>query len=491
MRSYASAMHAGEAPIGERLREHARDRPGVAAIVAGDRTLDYATLATEVARLAAAMAANGLVPGTVVGLVLRDEIEHLLATLALLECGALQISLPSREPADTRERLARRVAATAVLVDRDDDAPAGLRRLRYADLRGGRAGIARSADPEAPVLALTGSGTTGEPKLIVYSGRDLARQAARTFDFTGQRALRPAHVEFNNSKRIRLYTIWQGGTCVLANGSTDAIPALCERHGVTRLELSSLHAANLVAASGRQGPLPPALQVRVGGSRLPWSLRRAFLERVSRNLHVSYGTTETSVVSIAGPDEHDARESVGRPVPDVEVSIVDDAGAPVGAGAIGEIRLRTAGMARGYVGDPAATARAFRDGWFVPGDRVSIDADGRLIVQGRSDDMMIMNGVNVFPLEIERVLESHPAVAAAAALPFASAVHGQIPVAAVELRPGSTCTSAELVRHARQALGVRAPRRVLVVDVLPRSSLGKILRRSIAPLFGMEGKHHG
>jgi acyl-coenzyme A synthetase/AMP-(fatty) acid ligase len=491
MRSYTSAAHGGDATTGERLREHARDRPGVAAIVSGDRTLDYATLATEVARLAAAMAANGLGPGTVVGLVLRDEVEHLLATLALLECGAMQISLPSREPAAARERLARRVGATTVLVDRDEDAPPGLRPLCFADLHGGRAGVARNDDAEAPAVALTGSGTSGEPKLIVYSGRDLARQAARTFDFTGQRVLRPAHVEFNNSKRIRLYALWQGGTSVLANGSTEAVGALCARHGVTRLELSSMHAANLVAASARDGPLPPAVHVRVGGSRLPWPLRRAFLERVSPHLHVSYGTTETSVVAVAGPDEHDAREAVGRPVRDIEVSIVDDAGAPVAAGGIGEIRLRTAGMARGYVGDPAATARAFRDGWFVPGDRVSLDADGLLVVHGRSDDMMIMNGINIFPLEIERVLETHPAVGAAAALPLASAAHGQIPVAAVELRPGASGTAAELLRYARGALGMRAPRRVVVLDALPRNAAGKILRRDIAPSFDVEGRSHG
>ena len=313
MRSYASAMHAGEAPIGERLREHARDRPRVAALVAGDRTLDYATLAAEVARLAAAMAASGLGPGTVVGLVLRDEVEHLLATLALLECGALQVSLPSREPAAARERLARRVAATTVARrSRRRCARPACVGLRYADLgERTRRATARRADPDAPALALTGSGTTGEPKLIVFSGRDLARQAARTFDFTGQRALRPAHVEYNNSKRIRLYTLWQGGTCVLANGSTDTVGAQCARHGVTRLELSSMHAANLVAASEREGPLPPSVQVRVGGSRMPWSMRRAFLERVSPHLYVSYGTTETSVVAVAGPDEHDARE-VGR-----------------------------------------------------------------------------------------------------------------------------------------------------------------------------------
>jgi acyl-CoA synthetase (AMP-forming)/AMP-acid ligase II len=101
--------------------------------------------------------------------------------------------------------------------------------------------------------------------------------------------------------------------------------------------------------------------------------------------------------------------------------------------------------------------RHFRDGWFEPGDLATLDVDGQLVIHGRADDMMIMNGINIYPVEIERILERHPAVETAAAFPLPSGVHGQIPVAAVELRAGMRCAGGELVAFARDALGVRAP----------------------------------
>jgi acyl-CoA synthetase (AMP-forming)/AMP-acid ligase II len=149
----------------------------------------------------------------------------------------------------------------------------------------------------------------------------------------------------------------------------------------------------------------------------------------------------------------------------------------------GEIRLRAPGMARAYHDDPEETALRFRGGWFHPGDLASRRADGQMIIHGRADDMMILNGINIYPAEIEAALERHPAVANAAALPVRSTAHGEIPVAAVELLPGAAASRAELLAFARARLGLRAPRRVLVLERLPRSPQGKVLKREIAPRF--------
>jgi len=141
------------------------------------------------------------------------------------------------------------------------------------------------------------------------------------------------------------------------------------------------------------------------------------------------------------------------------------------------------GMATGYVDNPSQTAQRFRDGWFYPGDVGTLRGDGQLIVQGRRDDMIVLNGLNIFPAEIERVLERHPSVAEAAALPLPSTVHGQIPVAAVVLRAGESVTAAELRRFCHQHLGLRTPRRVLVLDQLPKNSQGKTMKRDLANAF--------
>lgn len=475
------------ATIVERIRAHAKHCPGLAAVETESARIDYARLPDLVDAWAGELAARGLGPRDVVALAVRDEVRHLLVSLGLLRLGAAQVALASRDSPMARARLAARVGATCVIGDDADvDAIPGLTWRGTAKVEPAMPSPGANLsepDIDAPSLFLTGSGTTGEPKVIAFSQRDLALQAARSFDYAGQRVLRGAHIAFNNSKRIRLYILWQGGTSLFGDTSRT-FHASCAALRATRLDCSTMHAADLVAASKTEGKLPAAVALRVGGSRVPWTLRRALLADVCPRLYVSYGATETSVASIAGPDEHDERETVGRAVTGAEVDVVRDDGSPADPGETGEIRIRTAGMAHSYVGDEASSARFFRDGRFVPGDRVSIGRDGHIVVHGRSDDMMILNGVNIFPLEIERALEAHPAVAHAAALPLASRVHGQIPVAAVELKADGRCDPDELLLLARAKLGLRAPRRIVIVDALPRNAIGKVLKRELAPLFG-------
>jgi acyl-coenzyme A synthetase/AMP-(fatty) acid ligase len=453
--------------------------------VSARATLTYGALAHEVDCLARALRASGVDGTCIVGVTVRGEIDHLLATLALLALGCPMVALVSREPAATRARLASRVGVALVLGERPDDAIDG---LRFAELAAVRA-VARAplvepnATPSRPLLYLTGSGTTGEPKIIAYSERALSQHADAHIDFSRERVLRPAHVEYNNSKRMRLYTLWQGGTCILADGATDALTLLCARHAATWLELSPLHGASLLASTREHGRLPAGTRVRIGGARVPIALRRAILADVTPRLYVSYGTTETSFVSIADPTMHDEREPVGPPTAGAEVEVLRADRTRAAPGESGTIRLRAPGMASAYVGDDVATARHFREGWFEPGDLATLDVDGQLVIHGRADDMMIMNGINIYPVEIERILERHPAVESAAAFPLASAMHGQIPVAAVELRAGTRCAGGELVAFARDALGMRAPRRVEVVAALPRNAQGKVMKRELAAGF--------
>jgi len=140
-------------------------------------------------------------------------------------------------------------------------------------------------------------------------------------------------------------------------------------------------------------------------------------------------------------------------------------------------------MSREYHGDPIATARHFRSGWFYPKDLGCLTAAGALRLYGRADDMMNLNGIKIFPAEIERVLEAHPAVKAAAAFSKWSAAHGDIPLAAVELHDAASVTADELLEQARERLGMRAPRRILVLETLPRNASGKVVKRELVDLL--------
>jgi acyl-coenzyme A synthetase/AMP-(fatty) acid ligase len=473
-----------------RLARHAHERGEHPAVVAPDRTLTYGELARATASLARELRARGVGGDATVAITARRETDHLLAALALLALGVPQLGLASHDPPAMRARFARRVGATHVLAEQPGDAVGGLSTIGLGDaIAASRerrdAAPLPDVDPHAPAIYLTGSGTTGEPKIVRYSQHELALQAVRGRAAFGERALRAAHVEHNNGKRNRLYTAWEGRTSVLAEGGA-ALRDICLRHAVTVIEVPPVRAAGLVVACRQDGAMP-GVAMRIGGSIVPWALRRDVVEWVTPRLFVAYGATEVGNVSIAGPGTHDERELVGRLTDGSDVRIVGRDGSPVDDEAMGEIAIRTPGMATGYFDDPDATSRHFRDGWFMPGDMASMTRDGILRIHGRADDMMILNSINIFPAEIERVLEAHPAVGAAAAFPVASPSHGQIPAAAVELRRGAACEPGELVAYARAQLGVRAPRRIEILDALPRSSQGKILRRDIARRFETKG----
>jgi acyl-CoA synthetase (AMP-forming)/AMP-acid ligase II len=251
--------------------------------------------------------------------------------------------------------------------------------------------------------------------------------------------------------------------------------------GVTCLDISRMHAEGLphltnVAALG-------GIKIRTGGSAIPYATRRSIERSVSRHLYVRYATSETGAIAMAMPGEHDADECSGRPIDGVELRIVDASGSVVPQGTVGEIALRTPGMVTGYFDNEEQTAARFREGWFYPGDVGLVRSDGQLVVQGRKDEMIIMNGLNIFPKEIESVLESHPDVRIAAALALPSRNHGDVPVAAVELVPNSELSGPDIQRWAQPQLGLRSPKRIVIVDRLPRNSQGKVAKRELLPLF--------
>jgi len=465
-----------------RLRELARQRPSHPAVCDARGEWSYAELAQRVEAACSHLCRQGIGPGSVVGIMLDDEAEHLVATLALLAGGARQIVLATHDPVPARRQLAARVGVTHLLMRAGAPTLEGVARVDWPRI-GVPADAERGTPPIAPsagTLVLRTSGTTGGINLVAFDEAQIAAQAERHADYRDERLLRVASIEHNNSKRHRLYCVWAGGSNVFRPANAELV-AFALAHRVSCLDISRMHAADL--AGSPEAHRLAAIKLRTGGSAVPIGVRRAVLERTTRQLYVRYAATECGAIAMALPGDHDADESAGRPLPGVELQVVGTDGGTLPCGETGEIRLRAPGMATGYVDNPLQSAQRFRDGWFYPGDVGALRRDGQLIVQGRRDDMIVLNGLNIFPAEIERVLERHPAVAEAAALPLPSRVHGQIPVAAVVLRPGEDVSASELRRYCHQQLGLRAPRRVLVIERLPKNSQGKTMKRELVDEF--------
>jgi long-chain acyl-CoA synthetase len=161
----------------------------------------------------------------------------------------------------------------------------------------------------------------------------------------------------------------------------------------------------------------------------------------------------------------------------VRVEIVDSQLEKVGTDEIGHILVKSPGIVPGYLNNPEATAQSFRDGWFNPGDMASRSASGAIFLHGRADDMMMFDGIKIYPAEIERVLLGHPAVAEAAAYPIYSVRHQHLPVAAVILK--TPATEDDLLAHCRSWLGSKAPVTIRILENLPRNAAGKVLKREL------------
>lgn len=220
-----------------------------------------------------------------------------------------------------------------------------------------------------------------------------------------------------------------------------------------------------------------------GGDALPSTLREGFKARFGVSLHEGYGLTETSPVVALNTPQINRPGSVGKLVPGAEAKITDDDGKTVSPGGEGEVWLKGPMIMAGYFNLPEETAKALTpDGYFKTGDLGRFDADGFLYITGRKKDLIITGGEKAVPREIEEVLNRHPAVEESAVVGKKDPSRGEVVAAFVTLKAGQTATPDELRAFARdQNLATfKVPREVIVVDELPRSPTGKVLKRVLS-----------
>jgi long-chain acyl-CoA synthetase len=214
---------------------------------------------------------------------------------------------------------------------------------------------------------------------------------------------------------------------------------------------------------------------------MPVEVMRAFEATFGCVILEGYGLSETSPVASFN-QLHAVRKpgTIGTPIRGVEMRLVDDEGRDVRAGEVGEIAIRGENVMKGYWGKPEETAKAIPDGWFRTGDLARQDEDGYFAIVDRKKEMIIRGGYNVYPREIEEALYEHPAVAEAACVGVPHPDLGEEVAAAVALKPGTQADPAELQAWVKERVAAyKYPRRIWLVDALPKGPTGKILRRAV------------
>jgi acyl-coenzyme A synthetase/AMP-(fatty) acid ligase len=472
------------------IHEHARTHPQATALVLPRRLMAWSELSSTIQGSALLFHRRGLQAGQRVGLSFDSPGLHLVASLALAEIGAAHVALPLREPPAQRRLIAERLGLAAVISDSAQvvrefpDAQFFDRLARIAPDKSPQL-APRCGDAQAGWLILQSSGTTGEPKFAELSHEKAMARSARFPTLYGcgaQDVFWPlSRLDFVVAKQRAVYAL-HAGAAVYLRGFSPIGAAHIEAArdgGVTLACGTPSHMHQLLDAAKAPHPIPTLRAFEVRSATISEKLRAAFRESICEGLQVVYGTNEGEALAIAPPAlQRDVPGTVGRATPSMEVQVVDESGMPLPACETGEVRARGAGVIDRYIGNPAATARSFRDGWFHPGDLAFMTADGAVVLQGRKDDMMIFDGMNIYPAEIENALLAHPAVREAAAYPVRHARLQNIPAAAVTLH--SPVSEEELIRHCRERIGSRHPRRVRIMDELPRNAMGKVLKRSLA-----------
>jgi len=281
-------------------------------------------------------------------------------------------------------------------------------------------------------------------------------------------------------------TLVAAGACVVIHRAFDAeaVVTEIERSGITTVWLAPAMVNAVMALPGvEERDLSSVRVVINGGEKMPVPL----IERLQRTFPSAwfadaYGLTETvsgdtfldrgSIIDKLG--------SVGRPCLHLEAQVWDERGEPVAAGEKGEVVLRGPKVFAGYWKDPEATKQAFEGGWFHTGDVGVLDEDGYLFVVDRLKDMIVSGGENIAGSEVERVIYEHPSVLEAAVVARPDERWGEVPVAFVVTRPGSSLDADELLAHCGDNLATfKVPRDVLFLDELPRNPSGKVLKRDL------------
>ena len=482
--------------LADLIRHHARRRPAHAAIVARDRTWDYATFDAAVDTAALRVLARGVGQGDIVGIALGDTPEHLAFLYGIARAGATILPMDKRWTEGEKERVARHFGAKLALVDAGD-APIGdvVCETVEAPLHIDRAARAKLPDsPAGPDLGLVlslSSGTTGRPKGPLITHRNMYhRFLIYTITLTmseHDRFACASPLYFSGSRGFTMCELYFGGTVVLL--PPPVAPAALIReindYGCTSAFIVPTIIRRLIDASTGPGYCLPNLRLLISTGAALFSEDRALaLERITPNIINFYGSAEgggISALTSAHPEEKS--RTAGAIVWGTEVRVVDADFNDLPRGEVGRICYRSGGSAHEFYGDPEASRQSFRDGWYLPGDVGFVDADGFVTITGREKDMIIRGGVNIYPNEIESVLLGHGQVTEAAVVGAPSAALGEEVIAFVTTRQP---VDPEALRAmcARQLAPYKVPKVVQVLSEMPRTNVGKIDKQRLRASLG-------
>ncbi len=496
--------------IGDALHWHATYTPDRLAIVSSAGAQNYAQLWRRVCRLGSALADTGLMPGDRIALLMQNSSRYIEIYQAAALMGLTVVPLNFRFAAAEIEYVVNHAGARALIFDAAFVDTVRSLRSRLPSVNGryiitdgeefetlgyeSLVASGRDTPPSVPADLSAcffhgyTSGTTGFPKGCVNPHREFAdclRRIATIYGITeDDRELVVAPLFHEAPALFALLQIFRGGTVIVTGDSSPAnVFATVDRHRATWTFMVPTMWASMIASEEIDRFDLRSLRLLLsGGSPLLTHTKEAILRRFPKaGLNEFYGATEAGLVTNLRPEDQRRKvRSVGRPVIGMFVELRDEEGKVVPQGEVGEIHIGGATIIREYFNNPAATEEAWKGRFFTLGDMGRFDDEGYLYIVDRKKDMIISGGENIFPNDIEEVLYRHPAVEMAAVVGAPDPKWGEIVVAAVTLKSGTSASESELIAHCKASLSsFKVPKQIDFWHQMPMSSFGKILRRDV------------
>ncbi len=487
--------------------------PDAPCLTMGERSLSYAEVQDLSRRVAGALARSGVRPGDSVAILSGNDPQSFACVFGIARAGAVWCPVNPRNEAEENRELLELFdcttllyqAAFAPLVGKIRDRLPLLTTLVCLDESesdpslekwlGGVEPSDGSAPPDDVVMLVGTGGTTGRPKGVRLTGRNLETMSALTlmsYPFTG-RPVYLALAPLTHAAGVLCFPVMALGGEIVVMPAPDLgeFLALIERHRVTHTFLPPTLIYMLLAHPALDGTHLSSLQcLWYGAAPISADRLEEAITRIGPVMGQLFGQSEAPMmVSTLAPADHlrpdgsIARErlsSAGRPTPLVTVAIMSESGEVLPRGERGEVVVRGSLVMAGYHKDPAATAEASRFGWHHTGDIGYLDDDNFLYLVDRAKDMIISGGFNVYSAEVERALMAHPAVQDCAVIGLPDEKWGERVVAVLQPKPGASVEPADVQAFVKERIGgVKAPKQVEVWPDLPRSKIGKVLKPEI------------
>jgi long-chain acyl-CoA synthetase len=504
--------------IREELKKTAERLPGKNGVIYGAQKITFPQLKENAFRIASALGKSGVKKGDKVLTYLPNTPEFVEIYLGALSAGVICVPIDFRIIGDELKHIIADSDASIIITTVDmakpikavGDLPSRVKKLviigegdkspdtDYADF----ITSGETSEPTVPIfdddeaLYLYTSGSTGRPKGVIlqYRHLDLFPQSLNaiipehcTVDTVMACILPMSHI--TGPILINTQLKYGNSLVIFESWRPDTVWKAVEREKVNLFNsVPPISQMLLADPKLEQYDLSSLKYVSMMGMSVPKALMEEYRRRIPHlKVIQGYGLTETSPLLTLVPLKHADEKlgSVGKAVPGVEIKIVDEDGRPAKPDTPGEIVVRGPQIMKGYYKLPQETAAVIKDGWFWTGDLGRIDSDGFIYHLGRSKEIIITGGINVFPAEVENVLVAHHSVMDAAVIGIPDPKRGEVLSAFVVKRPGSDVTESDIVKYCREKMAdYKVPKMVRFIEALPMVGPGKVNKKALMESSG-------